>query len=90
MASLAPVVAHAKLKGSKDAELILLEAGKFLAKIALELQNRIKVEKFVAMGGVFKIDSTIFDSLTSRLNQDIALVESEISQAWLVRNCKNQ
>jgi glucosamine kinase len=90
VASLAPVVAYAKLKGSKDAELILLEAGKFLAKIALELQNRIKVEKFVAMGGVFKIDSTIFDSLTSRLNQDIALVESEISQAWLVRNCKNQ
>ncbi len=90
VASLAPVVAHAKLEGSKTAELILHEAGQNLANLALKLQKRLKTKRFVAMGGVFKIDRSIFDSLESKLNEKIELVELEISQAWLLRNFKNQ
>ena len=90
VASLAPVVSNAKSEGSKAAELILNDAGHFLANLALELQNRLNTKRFVAMGGVFKIDSSIFESLTSKLNEKIELVELEISQAWLMRNFKNQ
>jgi N-acetylglucosamine kinase-like BadF-type ATPase len=79
-------VAEAKALGSREAEAILLQAGKELAKLARELQRRVKAEKFVAMGGVFKIDSSIFQSLVDELPSKIELVDSDISRAWLLRN----
>jgi N-acetylglucosamine kinase-like BadF-type ATPase len=86
VASLAPVVAEAKALGSREAEAILLQAGKELAKLTRELQRRVKAEKFVAMGGVFKVDSSIFQSLVDELPSKIELVDSDISRAWLSRN----
>ena len=79
-------MAEAKALGSREAEAILLQAGKELAKLARELQRRVKAEKFVAMGGVFKIDSSIFQSLVNELLSKIELVDSDISRAWLLRN----
>lgn len=79
-------MAEAKALGSREAEAILLQAGKELAKLARELQRRVKAEKFVAMGGVFKIDSSIFQSLVDELPSKIELVDSDISRAWLLRN----
>lgn len=79
-------MAEAKALGSREAEAILLQAGKELAKLARELQRRVKVEKFVAMGGVFKIDSSIFQSLVDELLSKVEFVDSDISRAWLLRN----
>lgn len=79
-------MAEAKALGSREAEAILLQAGKELAKLARELQRRVKAEKFVAMGGVFKIDSSIFQSLVDELPSKMELVDSDISRAWLLRN----
>ena len=79
-------MAEAKALGSREAEAILLQAGKELAKLARELQRRVNAEKFVAMGGVFKIDSSIFQSLVDELPSKMELVDSDISRAWLLRN----
>jgi hypothetical protein len=38
------------------------------------------------MGGVFKIDRLIFDSLSEKLNNDIQLVDADISREWIVKN----
>jgi glucosamine kinase len=74
VASLAPEVAKAKSEGSEAAASILREAGSHLANLAL------------AMGGVFKIDRLIFDSLSEKLNNDIQLVDADISREWIVKN----
>jgi N-acetylglucosamine kinase-like BadF-type ATPase len=79
-------VAKAKSEGSKAAESILREAGSHLAKLALELQERLGTTKFVARGGVFKIARLIFDSLSEKLNNDIQLVDSDISREWILKN----
>lgn len=86
IASLAPEVAKAKSEGSEAAASILREAGSHLAKLALELQERLGTTKFVAMGGVFKVDRLIFDSLSEKLNNDIQLVDADISREWIVKN----
>ena len=89
VASLAPEVAKAKSEGSEAAASILREAGSHLANLALELQERLGTTKFVAMGGVFKIDRFIFDSLSEKLNNDIQLVDADISREWIVKNIKS-
>jgi len=88
VASLAPEVAKAKSAGSDAAALILREAGSHLAHLALKLQERLGASKFVAMGGVFKIDQSIFDSLSEKLNSEIQLVDSDISREWILKNIK--
>ena len=86
VASIAPEVAVAKLRGSKTAELILREAGSHLAALALTLQKRLGTSKFIAMGGVFKIDAVVFESLAKELHDEIQLVDSDISLDWIKKN----
>ena len=86
VATLAPVVAEAKSAGSQSAELILREAGVHLAQLAMTLQERLGTSKFVAMGGVFKIDISIFESLAEKLGNEIELVDSDISREWIIKN----
>lgn len=86
VASIAPEVAVAKLRGSKTAEQILREAGSHLAALALTLQKRLGSSKFIAMGGVFKIDAVVFESLAKELHDEIQLVDSDISLDWIKKN----
>ena len=86
VASIAPEVAAAKLRGSETAEQILREAGSHLAALALTLQKRLGTSKFIAMGGVFKIDSVVFESLAKELDDEIQLVDSDISLDWIKKN----
>ena len=86
VASIAPEVAVAKLRGSKTAEQILREAGSHLAALALTLQKRLGTSKFIAMGGVFKIDAVVFESLAKELHDEIQLVDSDISLDWIKKN----
>lgn len=89
VASLAPVVAQAKNNGSEAAVEILEGAGRELGKLALVLQARLKTKKFVALGGVFKIDNMIFESLKRNINQEIELVDVEIAENWIKKNLIN-
>jgi N-acetylglucosamine kinase-like BadF-type ATPase len=86
VASVAPEVAAAKSRGSENAERILRDAGSHLAALALALQQRLGTNKFIAMGGVFKIDNVIFESLADELHDEIQLVDSDISHAWIEKN----
>jgi glucosamine kinase len=86
VASIAPEVAAAKSRGSETAERILREAGSHLAALALTLQQRLGTSKFIAMGGVFKIDKVIFESLAEELHDEIQLVDSDISHEWIKKN----
>ena len=88
VASIAPEVAVAKLRGSKTAEQILREAGSHLAALALTLQKRLGTSKFIAMGGVFKIDAVVFESLAKELHDEIQLVDSDVSLDWIKKNLK--
>lgn len=83
VASIAPEVAAAKSYGSETAERILREAGSHLAVLALTLQERLGTSKFIAMGGVFKIDPVVFESLAKKLHSEIELVDSDISKDWI-------
>lgn len=86
VASIAPEVAAAKSRGSETAVHILREAGSHLAALALTLQQRLGTSKFIAMGGVFKIDAVIFESLAEELHDEIQLVDSDISHEWIKKN----
>ena len=86
VASIAPEVAAAKSLGSETAERILREAGSHLAALAITLQERLGTSKFIAMGGAFKIDTVIFESLAEKLHDEIQLVDSDISYEWIKKN----
>jgi len=89
VAALAPVVAEAARAGSDEAHSILVGAGTHLAALTKRLLKKIPTSRFAAMGGVFQVDSILFESLSSQLGYAIERIEDDIPERWLGMNSGN-
>lgn len=86
VAALAPIVGDAHRAGSIEAGLILASAGTHLAELTKRLLTRIPTSRFAAMGGVFKLDSILIDSLIDQLGHPVEYVDDDIPERWLRRH----
>jgi glucosamine kinase len=73
--------------GSELALQILQDAGASLANLAISLRSRLGTNKFIAMGGAFRLHPVILEALSSGLGAPIQYVNVDISREWIVRHC---
>jgi len=83
VAALAPIVGDASQAGSIEARSILESAGAHLAELTKRLLTRVPTSQFAAMGGVFKLDSILLDSLTFQLGHSVEYINDDIPERWL-------
>lgn len=72
--------------GSDLALQMMREAGMALAKLATALGNRLNLDKFVAMGGTFRLHPVILESLSDGLGTKVDYFNVDISQQWIERH----
>lgn len=83
VAALAPIVGEAVRAGSAEAREILVSAGNHLAELTKRLLTRVPTSQFAAMGGVFKLDSILIESLTTQLGYPVEYIDDDIPERWL-------
>lgn len=86
VAALAPIVGDSARAGSPKALSILENAGAHLAELTKRLLTRIPTSRFAAMGGVFKLDSIVVESLKNQLGNSIEYIDDDIPELWLLHN----
>jgi glucosamine kinase len=72
--------------GSEHALQMMREAGLALALLATALRNRLNLNKFVAMGGTFRLHPVILESLSNAVGAKVEYLDVDISQQWIKRH----
>lgn len=72
--------------GSELALQMLQDAGVSLANLVIPLRRRLGIEKFIAMGGAFRLHPVILESLSNALGAPIQYFNVDISHEWIVRH----
>jgi len=88
VAAIAKVVIDCANLGDKYAIDLLKQSGKELAELCKILNGRTGLNKYVAMGGVFRSNTHTLESLIEGIGTKVDYIEADISNLWLEINSK--
>lgn len=77
VAALAPFVARAAAAGDPDAEAVLAEAGRELARLGTLLAERMPCRRLAAVGGAFRLSPAILARVADALPPDVAIAAAD-------------